>query len=107
MEKFNLDNDIPVFYTTADSFPGGILEAHQKLHSSIPFSTDRRYFGISRLENGAIVYKAAAEEKNSGEAEKLNLETFVVKKGKYICLTVTDYARDVQSIGKAFQKLID
>ena len=105
MEKFELDNDIPVLYVKADSFPDGIIEAHQKLHSLVPFSADRRYFGISRPEDGVIIYKAAAEEINQGEAKKLSLETFVIKEGQYISITIKDYTRDVQSIGKAFQKL--
>ena len=107
METITLDNDIKVFYITAKSFPDGIMDAHKKLHALVPFSTDRKYFGISRPEkNGVIVYKAAAEEINQGEAEKLNCETLVLKKGKYICLTITDYMKDIQSIDKSFKKLL-
>lgn len=105
MKKFTVENDIAVVYVTAESFPGGIKEAHQKLNSLVPFSTGRRYFGISRPENGQIVYKAAAEEKNQGEAEKLKLERFVIEKGEYVYQTINDYAKDIQSIEKAFQKL--
>ena len=55
METTIVDKDIKVFYKTAKSFPDGVLSAHQTLHALIPFTTDRRYFGISRPENGAIV----------------------------------------------------
>jgi predicted transcriptional regulator YdeE len=106
MKKIMLDKDIPVFCVTAKSFPDGILEAHQKLHSLVPISKERAYFGISRPEKGVIVYKAAAEEKNEGEAEKLGCEKFIIQRGKYIFLTIEDYAQDVQRIGNAFQKLI-
>ena len=51
----------------AKSFPEGILEAHQTLHALVPYSQNRKYFGISRPENGNIVYKAAAEELIEGE----------------------------------------
>ncbi|MEO6638588.1 MAG: hypothetical protein ABIN25_09935 [Ginsengibacter sp.] len=54
----------------ADSFPEGIMAAHKKLHSLVPFSTQRKYFGLSRPENGTIMYKASAEEMEEGEAEK-------------------------------------
>jgi len=106
METITLDNDIKVFYITAKSFPDGIMDAHKQLHALVPFSPDRKYFGISRPENGPIVYKAAAEEIIQGEAEKLNLEAIVLKKGKYICLTIKDYVKDIQRIDKAFKKLL-
>jgi predicted transcriptional regulator YdeE len=106
IENYHLDKDINVFCITAKSFPDGVLEAHQKLHSLIPFSTERKYFGLSRPEKGVITYKAAAEEKIKGEAEKLDCETLVIKKGKYISTTIKDYIKDVQSIGRAFQQLL-
>ena len=106
METITLDNDITVFYINATSFPGGIMDAHEKLHALVPFSTDRRYFGISRPENGVIVYRAAAEEITPGEAKQFNCETLILKKGKYICLTVIDYAKDLQSIERSFEKLL-
>jgi hypothetical protein len=106
MEKMVLDKDIPVFCVTAKSFPDGVLEAHQKLHSLVPFSKERGYFGISRPGKGVIDFKAAAEEKKEGEAEKLGCERFIIQRGQYIYLIIEDYAKDVQLIGKAFQKLI-
>jgi hypothetical protein len=106
MEAITIDKDIKVFYVTAISFPDGIMEAHQKLHSLVPFSTNRRYFGISRPEKGVIVYKAAAEEINPGEAKKFNLDELVLKKGKYISATINDYMKDIPAIDKTFKKLL-
>ena len=106
METITIDNDIKVFYITAKSFPDGIMDAHEKLHGLVPFSKERKYFGISRPENGVIIYKAAAEEINAGEAEKFNLETIVLKKGKYISLKIYDYIKDIQSIDRAFKELL-
>ena len=105
MEKYNLEKDIHVFCVKAASFPGGITAAHQKLHALIPFSTSRRYFGISRPENGKIVYSAAAEELQAGESEKLKCDPFIIPKGEYISIEIANYASDIQSIGKAFGKL--
>ncbi|MDB5155686.1 MAG: putative transcription activator [Mucilaginibacter sp.] len=59
----------------ASSFPDGVMAAHQQLHALIIYSDDRKYFGLSRSENGQIIYKAAAEELKNGEAEKLKLDT--------------------------------
>lgn len=107
MEKITLDKDIKVFYVTAKSFPEGIQDATNKLHKIVPFSTTRNYFGISRPENGSdIVYRAAAEEMEQGEAEKFKCKTIVLKKGKYICLTVNDFRKDVLSIDRAFKELL-
>ena len=105
METTTFDNDIKVFYVTAKSFPDGIEEAHKKLHELLP-SMDRRYFGVSRPEDGVIVYRAAAEEKEEGEAEKLNLDTLILKKGKYISKTIKDFMQNIPEIGKTFQDLL-
>ncbi|WP_028980471.1 hypothetical protein [Sporocytophaga myxococcoides] len=107
MEKTKFDKDIKVFYVNAKSFPEGIQEAHQKLYSLIPFSKDRKYFGVSRPEHGGgIVYRAAAEELEPGEAEKLHLETLILKKGEYVSITIKDYAKDIMSIDRAFKELL-
>ncbi len=107
METITLEKDIRVFYVIADTFPEGIMEAHEKLHELVPFSKERRFFGISRPEDGGeIVYRAAAEELYQGEAQKFNCETLVLKLGRYISLTVYDYLENVQNIDEAFKKLL-
>lgn len=107
MDKIRFDKDVKVFYVNAKSFPEGIQEAHQKLHSLIPFSKDRKYFGVSRPEQGdGIIYRAAAEELEPGEAESLRLESLVLKKGDYVSITIKDYAKDIMSIDRAFKELL-
>jgi hypothetical protein len=107
METITIDKDIPVFYITATSFPAGIVEAHEKLHAFIPFTANRKYFGISRPENGGeIVYKAAAEELQPGEAKNWNLGTMVIKKGAYTCITIRNYVADPAGIKKAFEEIL-
>ena len=106
METTLIDKDIKVFYITATSFPDGVKGAHEKLHSLVPFSIERKYFGISRPENGVIIYKAAAEELKEGEAKDLNLETMVLKKGTYISSTIHDFMKDLQSFERTFKKLL-
>lgn len=104
MEIFDLNEDIKVFCITATSFPDGILDAHERLHGIIPFSIDRKYFGISRPENNLIIYKAAVEELPN-ESRKYDLEPFLIKKGKYISTVVENYAKEPQDIRTAFEKL--
>jgi len=106
MEIITLEKDIPVFYVEADSFPEGILPAHQKLHSLVPFSTQRKYFGISRPENGIIKYKAAAEEVKHGEAKEYHCPELTLKKGRYVTEIIHNYMKDIGLIEKAFQRLL-
>ena len=106
METIKFDQDIKVMYADAASFPNGVLAAHQKLHTLFPFSTKRRYFGLSRPENGKIEYKAAAEVLESGEAEKHNLPTMIIKKGDYHATTINDFKDDVPAIQQAFNNLL-
>ncbi len=107
METIYIANDIKIFFVTAKNYPDGILAAHQQLHSMVPFSYDRKYFGVSRPENnGNIVYRAATEETFEGEATKYNCESLTLKKGNYISLIISHYRQDLPSIGIAFQKLL-
>lgn len=106
-ETITLVKDIRVFYITAKSFPDGIKEAHEKLHALVPFSKTRNYFGISRPEsNGGIVYKAATEEKEPGEAMKLGLETMIIRKGNYVYDTIKNYVEEPAGIKKTFDRLL-
>lgn len=107
METIIWDHDITVLYVDATSFLEGIADSHQRLHTIVPFSDNRKYFGISRPENGVIAYKAAAEQTDPHEAERLNCKTLVLKKGSYISLDITDYMKDIQSISKAFEILLE
>ncbi len=106
METITLENDIKVFYVTAESFPEGIMEAYNKLNEKIPLSAVKRIFGISRPENGIIVYKAGAEVNDTIKAEKIINDTLVIKKGNYICSTILDYKKDLSSIGRVFKELL-
>ncbi len=106
METIKIENDIKVFCVTADSFPEGIKEAYKKLNDKIPLSSVKRIFGLSRPENGNIIYKAAAEVNDTSEAEKIISDTLVIKKGNYISLTIHDYMKDLPAIGKVFKELL-
>ena len=107
IENYFLKQDITVFYVLADSFPDGVLAAHQKLHALIPYSDKRNYFGISNPDKtGTIIYRAAAEELSTNEASTLTLETFVLKKGNYSSIVIKNYQKEITSIGKAFHILL-
>ena len=106
MEELTIDTDINVMYVTATSFPLGVGGAFDKLQQSLPPADNRMLYGISNPEKGTIVYKAAAEEQFEGEGKQYGLETFTIKKGRYIAETITGWKKDESSIGKTFQKLL-
>ena len=106
LEIITIESDIEVYFVEAKSFPDNILEAHQTLHAMVPFSNERKYFGLSRPENGTIVYKAAAEVLASDEEQEIDCQSMIINKGKYRCITVSDYMNDIDGIGRAFKELI-
>jgi predicted transcriptional regulator YdeE len=106
MEQYHLAGDMIVFCAPAVSFPDGVIEAHQKLHTMVPSTPARKYFGLSRPENGVISYYAATEEVYPGEAEKYGCNKITLKKGNYATLLIKDYMQDIPAIGKAFTQLL-
>jgi len=107
MEQFILDKDIKVFYIKAKSFPDGIKEAHETLHSLVPFAVGRRFFGVSRPEKGIIEYWAAAEEMYDEESEKLNLQKFIIRNGEYAFEKIFDFHKNHNSFDVVFKKLLE
>jgi len=107
METINIPQDITVFFVRASSFPEGVLKAHQDLHARVPFTTNRRYFGLSRPQNGAIIYLAAAEELQPGEAAQYHCESMVLQKGNYISERVNNYMEALPQLRAVFATLIE
>lgn len=106
MDNFTIDKNIKTICVTAESFPDGIEEAHMKLHALLPDKERRQFFGISWPgPDGLIIYKAAASEMESGEAERLNSETYTIKAGPYNSFYITDYRENLDSISRAFDLL--
>ncbi|MGM9475097.1 transcriptional regulator [Pedobacter sp. GSP4] len=107
MEEYIIKENIKLMCVRAESFPEGIMAAYQKLHVLLARANERKYLGISRPnENGEIIYKAAAEELEDGEAEKYGLESFIINKGTFISVLVTDFMKDATQIGQVFEKLL-
>jgi predicted transcriptional regulator YdeE len=107
MDPYYLNTDINLICVTASSFPEGITAAFDNLHSLIQSKEPRRIFGISYGNgNNGIIYKAALEEKSQEEAEEFGCERFTVKKGEYTSIYITDFMKDIRSIGRAFHELL-
>ena len=106
MNKMKIEKDIKVFYIQAKSFPDGVSEAFQKMHSLIEFPPKRKNYGISRPENGVIVYRVASEELIKGDLEKHHLTAFIIPHGDYIGIEIKNFRDDLSAIKKAFDKLL-
>lgn len=108
MDSFILGEDIQVMCINAHDFPDGVERAHIQLHAMLTEKERRRFFGISWADkNGTITYKAACDEMEPGEAQKLGLETFTIKKGPYNSFYIKDFMEDIGSIKRAFKLLLE
>jgi hypothetical protein len=106
METVAFEKDLALIYVSASSFPAGVMDAHNKLQNMVPFVIGRKFFGLSRPENGAIMYKAAAEVLNVNEAALLNLDQIVLKKGNYVYIDIPDFMQHLPLIAETFTKLL-
>ena len=107
MEKFNLPRHLKVFGVQVRTFPAGVGDAFKSLMGMFPKGDSRSYYGISEFaKDGSIVYYATAEETYEGEAEKYNCNVYVVKKGEYLSVTVSDWMVKTDSIKDVFENLM-
>lgn len=106
MEPLVLEEDINVFGITVKSYPDGVLYAHQELHAIVPHSPDRSYFYISQSDgNGGLIYIVAAIELWEGELRNPDLQSFVIPKGKYLSVVLTDYHQNASKVKEALHDL--
>jgi hypothetical protein len=106
MQEISLDNDFTMFYVTADSYPMGIRAAHEKLHALLPSSPGRTYIGMSRPENGTVVYRAGTKEEFPGEAARYGCKTLLVRKGNYLSTLVKGFRKNPMLIKQAFDEIL-
>ena len=106
MKQIKVEKEINVFYIEAKSFPEGVMEAFQKMHSLIEFPPQRRNFGISKPGNGRMTYRVASEELIKGDLEKHGLAKFTIPAGNYIGIALQDFRKDLSNIQKTFQSLL-
>lgn len=107
MEIFNMETPVKLACVTAASFPAGVGEAWNRLHRQFPPGEQRRFYGISHGDKqGGIVYKAATNELFEGEAREAGFETFILRAGKYLGVTIMNWKQDETIIGKTFRQLL-
>lgn len=106
MEKYNLEKDIKVFGVEVKTFPEGIGDAFEEIVNMIAGEFDRSYYGLSKITAKGIIYKAAAEEKFEGEAEKYNCERYIIEKGEYVMTTLKDWRSKTDIIKDIFREIM-
>jgi predicted transcriptional regulator YdeE len=106
METLFLSKDINVFGFTLSTFPEGISEAFDSFVKIIPEGLNRSYFGISRMEDGKMIYIVAVEEKNAGEAKKYKLERYTIPRGLYNKITIHNWREKLASVKEAFHNMM-
>ncbi|MBK8505807.1 MAG: transcriptional regulator [Saprospiraceae bacterium] len=107
MEEIVIEQSYRVFYITADSFPNGVLEAHQRLHKLLPSTSGRSFYGISNRDiSGAIIYRAATKELYPGESAIYRMDVFTIQKGTYLSYTLRDFSLRISMIGNVFSSML-
>ena len=106
METYILKHDIEAFGFKVKTFPNGIGDAFDKLIAMVPEGLNRSYYGISYMTpDNKVVYIAAVEEKNKGEAERNKCERFTIEQGKYLAVTVEDWRQKTNTIKDVFHEM--
>jgi predicted transcriptional regulator YdeE len=107
METYEIKNNLNVMGFEVKDFPNGIGAAFDSLVAKIPGGFNRPYYGISTMNGGKIIYIAAALEQDAGEAGKLGLTQYVIDKGQYLAVTVTDWRKKTDQINGVFHKMFE
>lgn len=107
MEVIRIDTDKKVFGLRVKTFPEKIGEAFDALMKQIPEGDHRSYYGVSWMENNAVVYYAAAEQKYVDEAQKFNATEFTIGKGNYLREVLLEWMLKVGSIKDIFASMMN
>src|SRR4051812_7264772 len=101
MELIELKNDLNVIGLELEKFPNGISELFDELINRVPEGFNRSFYGLSHMgKDGGMVYRAAAEARNNNEWQILNLNQYVIEKGKYLSIPVLDWRKNLQKINE-------
>lgn len=108
MEKYIFENGLKVFGIEVKNFPAGIDEAFDELIKKTgDCAGEREYYGVSSINSeGKMIYKAVAEEKNEGEAEKYNYEKSLIEKGEYLYKELKDWRNNTNCIKDIFMNMM-
>ena len=107
MERIQLTAEIRVFGLVVENFPHDIGAAFDRLANLVEGGFDRPYYGICEMKDGAMIYRAAAQEMYEGEAARYACEPYVIEKGTYLAVTVHDWRKNTESIKDVFEDILE
>jgi hypothetical protein len=109
MEKLVFGNDVKVFGKAVTIVPLKVGEAFNELIKATGDPAGQRnYYGISYIDSrGNISYKAVAQEKYIGEAEKFNYETSTIEHGEYIFEVLRNWRNCTGEIKNIFLRMMN
>jgi len=105
MEFIDIPHDIKVFGHQVLTFPNGVGDAFDAIVERVEGGFSRPFYGLSRMKGNGVIYMAAAIEKFSEEGKQLGYEEYVIRKGKYAAITVTDWHSKLSSLPGVFSEL--
>jgi hypothetical protein len=106
METIKIKENISAFGFRVHTFPNGIKDAFDTLMNLVPDGIDRTYYGISYMNGDEVVYHAAVQELNPGEAERYNCERYTIQKGEYKADRVHQWMKKVHTIKDIFEDML-
>lgn len=106
MEIIKIKENISAFGFRVNTFPDGIKDAFDNLMNLVPDGIDRTYYGISYMSGDEVVYHAAVQELNPGEAEKYNCERYTIQRGEYTADRVHQWMKKVHTIKDIFGAML-
>jgi hypothetical protein len=107
IQSIQLPVSVALWTKEAASFPGGVQQAHQALHTVMPADGRRGYYGISWFnEAGGITYLAATSKLNETEANPGHFGESFIEAGIYRYIDIENFMQHIPAIGEAFKKLM-
>jgi hypothetical protein len=106
MEFIDIPHDIKVFGHQVHTFPNGVGDAFDAIVERVEGGFSRPFYGLSRMEGNRVIYLAAAIEKHPKEGKQLGYEEYVIQKGKYAAIKVTDWHSKLSSLPGIFSELM-
>jgi hypothetical protein len=106
MNIYRLNENIRVFGIQVNSAPERIGAAFDMLAKMVDGGFNRSFYGISMMNKGKFIYRAATEEIFEGEGDKYACEKYTIEQGYYLAVTLRDWRKKTESIKDIFHEMM-
>lgn len=90
----------------AETFPGGIPAAWQRLEERVGSLRGRKFYGLTLPEEGQLVYYAGVESRDAEEVRALGFPTLTIEGGRFARVKLDDWPEHTAEIGPIFDYLM-